>query len=112
MRFPGGSSNGVSKKYNTGIMTRLTKDVTDMGYQYFDWNVLSGDAGETTDTEQVYENVIAGIQKHNVSIVLQHDIKGFSVDAVEKIIIWGLANGYTFLPLTPSSPTVHHTVNN
>lgn len=112
VRFPGGSSNTVSKKYCEGIMTQLAKDLTDMGYQYFDWNVLSGDAGETTDTATVAQNVIDGIQKHNVSIVLQHDIKEFSVNAVEQIIVWGLANGYTFLPLTESSPTAHQGINN
>ena len=111
MRFPGGSSNTVSS-FNPGIMTRLVDAVTAMGYQYFDWNVLSGDAGETTSTEQVVKNVIDGISSHNVSIVLQHDIKGFSVDAVDEIITWGLSNGYTFLPLTPSSPTAHHGINN
>ena len=111
MRFPGGSSNTVSS-FNPGIMTRLVDAVTSMGYQYFDWNVLSGDAGETTSTEQVVKNVIDGISSHNISIVLQHDIKGFSVDAVDEIITWGLCNGYTFLPLTPSSPTAHHGINN
>ena len=111
MRFPGGSSNTVSR-FNPGIMTRLVAAVTDMGYQYFDWNVTSGDAGETTQTEQVVKNVIDGISQHNVSIVLQHDIKGFSVAAVEEILAWGLSNGYTFLPLTSSSPTAHHGVNN
>ncbi len=112
LRFPGGSSNTVSRKYCEGIMTKLTQDVTDQGYQYFDWNVSSGDAGETTDTETVYQNVIQGVQQHNVSIVLQHDIKEFSVNAVEKIISWGLENGYTFLPLDATSPTAHHRVNN
>ena len=112
MRFPGGSSNSVSKKYNKGIMTRLTAAVQDQGYQYFDWNVDSKDAGGATSAEEVYQNVINGCSKRNVSVVLQHDIKGFSVDAVEKIIIWGLANGYTFLPLEPSSPVCHHPVNN
>ena len=34
------------------------------------------------------------------------------VAAVEQIIIWGLSNGYTFLPLTPGSPTAHHGLNN
>ena len=52
------------------------------------------------------------MRSHNVSIVLQHDIKGFSVAAVERIIVWGLANGYTFLPLDATSPTAHHRVNN
>lgn len=112
VRFPGVSSNTVSKSYCSGIMTKLTKDLTDMGYQYFDWNVTSGDAGETTSTSVVVQNVISGIQQHDVSIVLQHDIKGFSVNAVEQIIQWGLAHGYTFLPLTAESPTAHHGVNN
>lgn len=111
VRFPGGSSNTVSC-FNPGIMTRLTQALTDMGYEYYDWNVLSGDAGETTDTDVVVQNVIDGISNHNVSIVLQHDIKGFSVAAVERIIIWGLSNGYTFLPLTPGCPTAHHGLNN
>ncbi|MBQ3357261.1 MAG: polysaccharide deacetylase family protein [Oscillospiraceae bacterium] len=111
VRFPGGSSNTVSR-FNPGIMTTLAADLTDMGYQYFDWNVSSGDAGETTETDRVYENVISGIQWQNVSIVLQHDIKGFSVAAVERIIIWGLNNGYTFLPLDSTSPTSHHRIAN
>lgn len=111
LRFPGGSSNTVSC-FNPGIMSRLAQDVTDLGYQYYDWNVSSGDAGETTDTDVVAQNVIDGMRNHNVSIVLQHDIKGFSVAAVEQIIVWGLANGYTFLPLTPGSPTAHHGINN
>lgn len=112
LRFPGGSSNTISKKYCEGIMTTLTETVTDMGYHYFDWNVLSGDAGDTKDTEQIFKNVTEGVQKHDVSIVLQHDIHGYSVDAVEKIIIWGLGHGYTFLPLDESSPTAHQGVNN
>ncbi len=104
MRFPGGSSNQVSDT----SMKKLVQAVTDQGFQYFDWNVSSGDAGETTDTNQVFQNVINGIKGKNAAVVLQHDIKGFSVDAVERIIVWGLANGYTFQPLTPDSPGAHH----
>lgn len=111
VRFPGGSSNTVSK-FNPGIMSRLAEDLTENGFQYFDWNVSSGDAGETKSTEKIVENVIAGVQSHRVSIVLQHDIKGYSVDAVEEIIRWGLENGYRFLPLEPSSPTAHHSIRN
>ena len=111
IRFPGGSSNTVSN-ITPGLMTTLTQEVQNRGYQYFDWNVSSGDAGETTDTQQVVDNVISGIQKHNVSVVLQHDIKQFSVNAVEQIIQWGLDNGYTFLPLNYNSPPAHHHINN
>lgn len=111
VRFPGGSSNTVSR-FNKGIMTRLTQALHDLGFQYFDWNVVSGDAGETKITEEVIEFVIEGVQKQDVSIVLQHDIKDYSVDAVETIILWGLENGYRFLPLDPSSPNAHHDVRN
>ena len=46
------------------------------------------------------------------NVVLQHDIKGFSVDAVESIIQYGLSNGYVFAPLTMDSPVVQQRVNN
>lgn len=111
MRFPGGSSNTVSS-FNPGIMTSLTQAVTDMGYQYFDWNVDSDDAGSATDAGTVAWNVCTGMYNNNVSVVLQHDIKAYSVEAIEAILAWGIENGYTFLPLTASSPTAHHGVNN
>lgn len=115
-RFPGGSSNTVSKKYCTGIMTALTQLMTEKGYYYFDWNVSSGDAGDTTDTDVVYQNVITGIQSMadagKDAVVLQHDSKKYSVDAVARIIQWGLENGYSFSSLDESSPTVHQHVSN
>lgn len=114
MRFPGGSSNTVSKKHCQGIMTLLTKKVTELGMQYFDWDVDSDDAGSAKDADTVAQNVIRGIQNagKDYVVVLQHDIKSYSVEAVEQILKWGLANGYTFQALTPSSPTCHHNVNN
>jgi len=111
MRFPGGGSNMVSS-YNEGIMSILTEAVQDAGFQYFDWNVDSKDAGGAKTADEVYRNVINGVKYNSASIVLQHDIHGYSVDAVERIIQWGLANGYTFEALTPSSPTAHHPINN
>ena len=111
MRFPGGGSNLVSR-YNEGIMSRLTQAVQDAGFQYFDWNVDSNDAGGAKRRETVAQNVIAGVQNQRVSVVLQHDIHDFSVDAVEDIIVWGLDNGYRFLPLKKNSPTMQHDVLN
>ena len=35
-----------------------------------------------------------------------------SLDAIERIIEFGLSNGYTFAPLTMNSPDVHQKVNN
>ena len=112
VRFPGGTSNTISRNYCKGIMTALTKSLSYHGYLYCDWNVSSGDAGGAKTKEEVANNVINGIKRNNVSIVLQHDISSFSVDAVETIITWGLANGYTFLPMDENAPMVHHPANN
>lgn len=112
MRFPGGSSNTVSR-FNPGIMSRLAVAVTEKGMRYFDWNVSSGDAGETTSTAKVISNVKNGIlYSGKYANVLQHDIKGFSVDAVEEILRWGTEKGYTFAALDETSPTCHHGINN
>ena len=112
LRFPGGSSNTASRKYCKGLMTRMTKKVEEMGYRYFDWNVDSKDAGGAKTASKVFQNVVNGCSKRNVSVVLQHDTHGYSVDAVEKIIQWGLENGYTFAALDVSSPGAHHSVQN
>ncbi len=111
LRFPGGSSNTISQ-FNPGIMTRLTQLVTAHGFRYFDWNVDSDDAGRAQNADKVYRNVISGIEEHEVAVVLQHDTKHFSIQAVEAIIQWGLANGYRFLPLSSDSPECHHPIMN
>ena len=114
MRFPGGSSNTISARYDrrTHIMSKLVNEATEKGFTFFDWNVLSGDAGETTDTSKVYENVTTQLVHDGDSVVLQHDIKEFSVNAVEDIINYGLEHNYIFDKLDENSFTAHHGVNN
>lgn len=112
MRFPGGSSNMISKKTSQGLMTLLTEAVQDAGYQYFDWNVDSGDAGGAGEKNAVVENIIEGVSQQEIAIVLQHDIHNYSVNAVEDVIRWGKENGYSFRPLTEYSPGFHHDVQN
>ena len=112
VRFPGGTNNTVSRKYCSGIMTALSESLSRFGYLYCDWNVSSGDAGGATTAAAVANNVISGIQRHNVSIVLQHDIKSFSVEAVDDILFWGIQNGYTFLKMDNTTPMVHYAPQN
>ncbi len=112
MRFPGGSSNQVSRNYSRGIMTTLARQTAERGMVYFDWNVASGDAGATTDSGQVYRNIINGVSGKNEAVVLCHDSKGYTVDAIERVILWAQANGYVFMPLNVDSPTAHHPIAN
>ena len=112
VRFPGGTSNTVSRNYCKGIMSSLVKSISYHGFLYCDWNVSSGDAGGAKTASAVANNVISGIKKKNVSVVLQHDITSFSVEAVEQILFWGIQNGYTFLPMSETTPMIHFAPQN
>ncbi len=111
VRFPGGSSNKVSM-ICPGIMTRITEKLTNTGYQYCDWNVSAEDS-VTRDTAEILAYMINDTPKWKYPVVLQHpENRSFSFEAVEDFIVWGLENGYTFLPLTPESPLEQHRVKN
>ena len=93
-------------------MSSITNKLEINGFRYFDWNVTSGDAGETTVTNKIISNVTSSLGNNSTYVVLQHDTKKYSIDAVESIIKYGLSHGYTFRKLSMESPNVHHKVNN
>ena len=101
IRFPGGASNTVSR-FNKGIMTRLANEVLEKGYNYFDWNISSGDAGGTTNPTVEYKTVINSLSKSRGNVVLMHDIKVHTANAIEKIVKYGVNNGYKFDVLNTS----------
>ena len=111
MRFIGGSST-TKANYNPGIISRLAAQAEEKGYAYFDWNVSTGDGNFSISTADAYKYAIEGISNRSSSVVLMHDLNKNSMAAVEDIIIWGLTNGYTFLPLTHDSPVCHHRISN
>ena len=75
IRFPGGSSNTVSRRYVPGIMSTLTSEVINRGYRYYDWNLSSGDAvgGAPPSSNDIYNNVVSRLSKDRVNMVLMHD---------------------------------------
>lgn len=107
IRFPGGSSNTISRKYSSGIMSRLTSEVLSRGYRYYDWNVSSGDAaGGSPSSEQIANNVISSLSKNKANMVLMHDVKTYTRDALRSIIRYGKENGYTFEKITMATEMV------
>jgi len=114
IRFPGGSSNTVSRNYNKGIMSRLVNQVTEKGFIYFDWNVGSGDASTGATQSSVYNSVIKGVSPNKTNVVLMHDFENNykTLNALRDIINTCKSNGYTFAPITSSTPQVTHGVNN
>ena len=113
IRFPGGSSNTISRKYCSGIMSTLTKEVLNRGYKYYDWNVSSGDADSSSVTSSyVYNNTVRGLKKNRSNMVLMHDIKAATRDALKSIIQYGKDNGYSFEKITIDTEMVTQRVNN
>ncbi|MGN0707563.1 MAG: polysaccharide deacetylase family protein [Faecalibacterium sp.] len=100
LRFPGGSTNTVSRRYGgKGLMSELKNDVEDKGYQWVDWNVCAEDAvGGKPSAEQIYRNVIQETGDQQKCVVLMHDSSTTqtTAEALPDIIQWYKENGYTF----------------
>lgn len=115
MRFPGGGSNTVSRSYCKGIMSTLTSEVQKRGYRYYDWNVDSGDADDIrVSTATLISNVKRRCGSQKQAIILMHDSpsKTTTVEALPDIISYLQSKGYVLLPITESTPQMHHNVNN
>jgi peptidoglycan/xylan/chitin deacetylase (PgdA/CDA1 family) len=110
-RFPGGSSNTVSRSHAIGIVTEIAKKMTEDGYVYYDWNVSSGDASNATST-QIYNNVVRGVEKCSKCVVLMHDIKLTTLNALDNMLKTLTDKGYSFATLDENGPVVHHTIHN
>lgn len=113
IRFPGGSSNKVSEKYCKGIMTTLSSEVQNRGYQYYDWNVSSSDASSGRPPVSKIVKSSTNSKANNI-ILLAHDTqaKTTTVQALPQIIEHYQARGYIFKALDSSSYTPHHGINN
>lgn len=112
VRFPGGSSNTISRRYSQGIMTRLSEELFNRGYRYYDWNIDSNDAYNAKTKEAVYYNVTSRLSKNKVNVVLMHDIKTTTRDAIRDIIRYGKENGYTFERIDMDTRMVRQRINN
>ncbi|MBR0427479.1 MAG: polysaccharide deacetylase family protein [Clostridia bacterium] len=113
-RFPGGSSNTVSRKYCKGIMTELTKEMLAKGFKYYDWNISSGDAGGAKNAKDVYKNVTKNLSKKRGNMVLMHDFGGNKkgLEALPEIIKYAKKEGYTFARIDDDTPMYAQHVNN
>lgn len=115
IRFPGGSSNTVSKEYCPGIMTELVQEVTDAGLMYLDWNVSSEDAlGDNRPKSTLVSNVVNNLEKNRSNVVLMHDTsaKQTTADALQDIIDYGKSHGYSFYAVSQDTVPIHHGIHN
>ncbi len=106
-RFPGGSSNTISKLDMQKFIDVLDKD----GVKYYDWNAANMDAtGSVLTQKELIDNILDGVKENNTSIVLMHDAAGkkSTIDSMPKVIEKLRLNGYTLLPIDDQTPLIRH----
>lgn len=110
-RFPGGSSNSVSRVDMHELITYL--DEQDMSY--FDWNISSGDAASSyISPEEIIRNCTAKLREYDEAIILMHDAsdKNSTVRALPELIETIQAMEDTkILPITDDTERIHHISN-
>ena len=108
LRFPGGSTNTVSRRYGgKGLMKQLKAEVEQKGLQWVDWNVCAEDAvGGHPSADTIYRNVVRETGQQTNCIVLMHDSSSThtTAEALPDIIQWYTDNGYTFLTVAEALP--------
>ena len=108
LRFPGGSTNTVSRRYGSkGLMKQLKAEVEQKGWQWVDWNVCAEDAvGGHPSADTIYRNVVRETGEQTHCIVLMHDSSTTrtTAEALPDIIRWYADNGYTFLTVAKALP--------
>ena len=106
-RFPGGSSNTVSKV----DMHELTGYLEDSDVTFFDWNVSAGDDRAGANKDTIYANIVNNVPRFKHCVVLMHDAadKKSTVDALPEIIEAIQAMEDTVIvPITDDTLPVQH----
>ena len=106
-RFPGGSSNTVSKV----DMDTLIDYVNNKGLVYYDWNALNNDAvcGSFTP-QQLVDNIMKDAVSQNDVVILMHDLtaRHTTVESLQQLIDELREQGFTLLPIDENAPLIRH----
>ena len=108
LRFPGGSTNTVSRRYGgKGLMQQLKAEAEQKDFQWVDWNVCAEDAvGGHPSADTIYRNVVRETGEQTRCVVLMHDSSSTrtTAEALPDIIRWYADQGFTFLTVAEAMP--------
>lgn len=100
LRFPGGSTNTVSRRYGGhDLMKQLKSEVEEKGLHWVDWNVCAEDAvGGKPSAATIFRNIVRETGEQTKCIVLMHDSNTTrtTAEALPDIIQWYKDQGFTF----------------
>lgn len=114
LRFPGGGSNTVSRRYTNGIMSSLVKEVEKRGFHYYDWNATNGDGEGGGSVSQMLQTTMRESSGKDEVMLLMHDGtgNGLTVQALPSIIDYYKKEGYTFKVINEQTEVFHQNVAN
>ncbi len=113
IRFAGGSSNTVCRRYGgKEIMQKIIAQCDEYGYVYVDWNVDTKDAESSAAVapETIRSRALKGLFLQNSPVILMHDGKSNTTvaQAAELLIVELLDKGYTFDTVDHLTEEIHH----
>ncbi len=107
IRFPGGSSNTVAA---SGVMKEIIAELAARGYDYFDWNISTGDCNTSLTAAQLVANVVSQADRRPGQdlVILMHDFNHATAEALPQIIVELKRRNYTFAALKKGAVNMKH----
>lgn len=109
IRFPGGSSNTIA---SPGVLKEIIAELKARGYDYYDWNISTGDCNSSLTAAQLVANVVgqADSRPGKDLVVLMHDtyVNHATVEALPQIIRELRMRGYSFAALKKGAISMKH----
>ncbi len=109
-RFPGGSSNSVSRI----PMSEFIEVLDERGITYYDWNVVAGDAtNPMLPAEKIIENSLCDLNEYEEAMILFHDLsnKTSTVEALPTIIEAIKEKDIPIVPIDETTMNIQHYTN-
>lgn len=110
-RFPGGTGNTVSIRYGgPHFMQKVIPHVVQKGITPIDWDVDAGDAeSHPASKKEVVNNILKQAVRYNKPVILCHDTKESTVNAIPSVIKELKKQGYALEALSPSAISCQQT---
>lgn len=106
VRFPGGSRTASFLVASfPGGSEEMYRVMHEAGVRVYDWNVQPESGTKTTEGTII--DFTHPKEPYEYAVVLQHDTRLFSVRALDSMISWALAEGYTFAAMDETFPEIH-----
>ncbi|MEA5050277.1 MAG: polysaccharide deacetylase family protein [Oscillospiraceae bacterium] len=115
LRFAGGSSNSVSRRYGgRELMRTLCAQCAQRGLTYYDWNVDTRDSESgVKSADYIAQRAVRGALKQTDAVILMHDgaLAKNTAEAIDILVPALREQGCSFARLDGLAEPVHHTLS-